>query len=280
MIEIHSHSTASDGDLTPREVVAFAHRMGVTTLALTDHDTVDGLDEAAEAARECGVDFLPGIELTVAVPHGSMHLLAYLPTTSPSVLAERLDALGEMRAERARLIVQRLNDLGVPLPLEAVTGRATGRFGRPHVAAALVDAGYVASRKEAFDVWLADDRPAFVPQKGLDPREAVELVRAAGGCPVLAHPASLGLPPRHLQSFVQQLTAWGLGGIEVHRPEHRPEQRDAYATIARRLRLIPCGGSDFHRPDGPFDIADTGVPGLPPESVDRLREQLSLASSS
>lgn len=280
MIEIHSHSTASDGDLTPREVVAFAHRMAVTTLALTDHDTVDGLDEAAEAAREYGVDFLPGIELTVAVPHGSMHLLAYLPTTSPSVLAERLDALGEMRAERARLIVQRLNDLGVPLPLEAVTGRVTGRFGRPHVAAALVDAGYVASRKEAFDVWLADDRPAFVPQKGLDPREAVELVRAAGGCPVLAHPASLGLPPRHLQSFVQQLTAWGLGGIEVHRPEHRPEQRDAYATIARRLRLIPCGGSDFHRPDGPFDIADTGVPGLPPESVDRLREQLSLASSS
>lgn len=274
MIEIHSHSTASDGDLTPRDLVAHAARAGITTLALTDHDTVDGLDEAQEAARAEGLDFIPGIELTVSVPHGSMHLLAYLPDTAPAALADRLDELGELRAARVRRIVERLNELGVPLNWESVTVHAAGRLGRPHVGRALVDEGHVASIQEAFDVWLADGRPAHIPQRGLEPREAIGLVRDSGGCPVLAHPASLRLPARHLASFAQQLSAWGLGGIEVHRPEHRPEQRDGYADIARRLRLIPCGGSDFHRPDGHFDIGNTGHPGIPAESVSRIREQL------
>lgn len=274
MIEIHSHSTASDGDLTPSELAEHAARSGVTVLALTDHDTVEGLDEARGAAAANGLDFLSGIELTVSVPHGSMHLLAYLPGTSPPALAARLDELGELRATRVRRIVERLNELGVPLRWESVTARAAGRLGRPHVGAALVDEGHVANIQEAFDIWLADGRPAHIPQQGLEPREAIELVRASGGCPVLAHPATLRLPVRHLSSFVQQLAAWGLGGIEVHRPEHRPEQRDDYALIARRLRLIPCGGSDFHRPDGPFDIGNTGVPGIPVESVARIREQL------
>lgn len=274
MIELHSHSTASDGDLDPAELVAHARAAGITTLALTDHDTVAGLDAAVTAGRRHGVQLLPGIELTVGVPHGSMHLLAYLPSTAPAGLEERLAELRRMREERIRDIVGRLDALGVPVTWESVAGHADGTLGRPHVAAALIAAGHVASRKEAFDVWLADGRPAHVPQRGLDPREAVGLVRECGGCPVLAHPASLALPVRHLSSFVQQLGAWGLAGIEVHRPEHRPEQRDAYAGIAKRLHLIPCGGSDFHRPGGPFAIGDTGVPGLPPESVGRIQDEL------
>ena len=274
MIEIHSHTTASDGDLDPADLVAFAADKGVSILAVTDHDTVSGLDEAAAAGAVHGVDFLPGIEITVGVPHGSMHLLAYLPDAAPESLTDRLDELGALRQDRIHRIVERLNDLGVPLRWESVTSRVTGRFGRPHVAAALVDEGHVADMQEAFDVWLADGRPAHVPQKGLEAREAIALVREAGGCPVLAHPASLRLPPRHLASFAQQLTSYGLGGIEVHRPEHRPEQRDDYGAIARRLRLIPCGGSDFHRPTGPFAIGDTGHPGIPAESVDRIRAEL------
>ncbi len=274
MIEIHSHSTASDGDLAPCELVEHASRAGITTLALTDHDTVEGLDEARDAAEAAGIDFVPGVELTVSAPHGSMHLLAYLPSTAPAALGERLSELGELRATRVRRIVERLNELGVPLDWENVEARAGGRLGRPHVAGALVAAGHASSVQEAFDVWLADGRPAHIPQKGIEPREAIQLVRESGGCPVLAHPATLRLPVRHLSSFVQQLTAWGLGGIEVHRPEHGPEQRDDYAGIARRMHVIPCGGSDFHRPDGPFAIGDTGHPGIPAASVERIREQL------
>lgn len=199
-----------------------------------------------------------------------MHLLAYLPGDPPEAITERLDLLGAKRAERARRIVERLAALGVDLPWEAVARQASGRLGRPHIAAALVECGHVASQQEAFDRWLADGRPAHIAQQGLDPQKAVRLVRESGGAPVLAHPATLRLPARHLASFVQRLAAHGLVGLEVHRPEHLPEQRDAYATIARRLHLIPCGGSDFHRPDGPFAMADTGVPGVPPDTPDRL----------
>ncbi len=271
MIELHAHSTASDGVLTPTDLVAHAAAAGATHLALTDLDTVGGLDEARRAADARGIAFLPGIELTVGVPHGSMHLLAYLPDTPAPELVARLDELGESRRDRAHRIVRRLQELGVDLPWEAVERQAAGRFGRPHVAAALVACGHVASHQEAFDTWLADGRPAHIRQEGLDAVEAVRLVRDAGGAPVLAHPATLRLPPRHLSSFVQRLAAHGLVGIEVHRPEHLPEQRDAYGTIARRLRLIPCGGSDFHRPDGPFAMGDTGVPGVPADTPERLR---------
>jgi len=274
VIELHAHSTASDGLLSPTDLVRHAAAAGVSTLALTDHDTVAGIDEARRAAEAHGIDFLPAIELTVGVPHGSMHLLAYLPDEVPEEFTAGLDILGDRRRDRAMEIVDRLAALGVPVPWEAVERRAQHRIGRPHIAAALVECGHAADEQEAFDRWLADGRPAHIPQRGLDARRVVRSVRDQGGVPVLAHPATLRLPPRHLSSFVQSLTAHGLVGIEVHRPEHLPEQRDAYRTIAKRLRLIPCGGSDFHRPDGPFAIADTGTPGLPADTPDRLRAAL------
>lgn len=274
LIDLHTHTTASDGDLAPDDLVARAAAAGVTDLAVTDHDTVGGLVEALAAAPDHGVRVIPGIELTIQVPRGSMHLLGYFRATAPQPLVDALVELTAFRESRIRRIVERLGELGIPVEWDDVRGRAAGQMGRPHVAAALVARGHVATLAEAFDRWLADGRPAHVPSQGLDPVAAVELVGASGGVAVLAHPASLGLGQRHLAPFVQRLAGAGLTGIEVHRPEHTPEQRDAYATIARRLRLVPSGGSDFHRPDGPFALGDTGTPGLADDVVDRLFERI------
>lgn len=270
LIDLHCHSTASDGHLTPTALVEHAAAGGVTTMALTDHDTVEGLDEAVAAGARLGVRVLSGIELTVQVPHGSMHLLAYLPTTRPEALIERMARQTELRTERIRMIVDRLAEIGVPVDWDRVRARAAGQMGRPHVAHEMVHAGHVDTVQEAFDRYLADGGPAHVPNAGLEPHDTLSLVRQVGGVPVLAHPASLRLPARHLQSFVQSLAARGLQGIEVHRPEHTAEQRDSYGAIAKRLRLIPAGGSDFHKPDGPFLIGDTGTPPLAEASVERI----------
>ena len=272
--DLHSHTTASDGDLAPADLVAHAADAGVATLAVTDHDTVTGLPEAIAAGARHGVRVIPGVELTAQVPRGSMHLLGYFTEPAPANLVDALEELTAFRETRIRAIVERMAALGVPLDWQDVRSRAAGQLGRPHVAAALVAAGHADSITDAFDRWLADDRPAHVPSRGLDPVAAVRLVGDAGGAAVLAHPGSLALSPRHLTSFVQRLAAAGLAGIEVHRPEHTPEQRDVYQTIARRLHLVPCGGSDFHRPDGPFALGDTGMPGLAGDVLDRLLQRI------
>ena len=274
LIDLHAHTTASDGDLGPAQLVAQAARQDVHILAVTDHDTVDGLDEAVAAAAGHEIHVIPGIELTVQVPKGSMHLLGYFDDTSPQPLAEALVELTAFRETRIRMIVERLRELGIALDWDDVRGRAAVQLGRPHVAAALVAAGHATTLNEAFDRWLGDGRSAHIPSRGLDPVHAVELVGASGGVAVLAHPASLVLRRGHLRAFVQRLADAGLAGIEVHRPEHTPEQRDQYATIARQLRLVPAGGSDFHRHEGPFTLGDTGTPGIGEDVVDRLFERI------
>ncbi len=273
--DLHAHTTASDGDLAPARLVAHAAAAGVTTLAITDHDTLAGVPEARTAGAASGVRVVCGIELTVRVPMGSMHLLGYFPTESPAPLVDRLDEFRDRRDARIREIIARLAALGMPLTWDDVRRQGAHQLGRPHVADALVAAGHVADRDEAFARWLGDGLPAAVPSDGLDPEEAVRLVRASGGVSVLAHPGSLSLPHRHLTSFVQRLGAYGLTGIEVHRPEHLPEQRDHYAEIARRLHLLPCGGSDFHRPESPYDVGDTGTPGLAGSVVEDLLARIS-----
>jgi predicted metal-dependent phosphoesterase TrpH len=254
--------------------VGLAAGAGVTTLALTDHDTVAGLDEAVAAGRERGVRVVPGIELSVRVSNlgmGSMHLLGYFRTTAPSPLVQRLAELAAKRVRRARAMVERLAQLGAPISFADVAARAGGTIGRPHLADALVAAGHAETPQDAFERFLADGAPAYVPQDGLEPEEAVRLVTASGGAAVLAHPASLAIGQGHkLEAFVRRLAAAGLSGMEVHRPDHTPERRDALARIARRVHLVAAGGSDFHRPLGPIRPGDTGVPGLPPDTLDRL----------
>lgn len=271
-IDLHCHSTASDGDLPPQEVVALAASEGVATLSLTDHDTFGGQAEAAGAAAEHGIRFIPGIELSVKAPSGSMHLLGYFPSGEPQPLADTLDEMKRRRADRARIMVGKLNDLGVPLDYADVEALAGGPVGRPHVAEALVAGGFVADRQDAFDRYLADDAPAAVPHAGLTPTEAVQIVRRSGGAPVLAHPNSLAMPSGQLGRFVADLATAGLVGIEVFRPEHTDGDRSAFTSLADLHGLVRAGGSDFHRP-GEGGLGATGSPPLPDDTADRLLDR-------
>lgn len=250
--------------------MALAAASGVEVLAVTDHDSLAGVPEALVAGAAHGVRVIPGVELSVKVPSGSMHLLGYFREAVPQPIAGRLEEMRSARADRARRMVERLADAGAPVAYEDVARRAAGAIGRPHVADALVAAGHARDRQEAFDRYLADGRPGHVPHGGLGPREAIALVRDSGGAAVLAHPATLGMTQRELGSFVQRLTGWGLAGIEVHRPEHTPERRRAFAELAHRNRIVASGGSDFHDPGGVLRPGDTGDPPLPADTIDRL----------
>ena len=240
------------------------------TLALTDHDTMDGVGEALEAGERLGVRVIAGVELSVRAPSGSMHLLGYFREAAPEPLRARLGALRAAREDRARRMVARLAATGAPIDYEDVRARASGAVGRPHVADALVAAGHAHDRQDAFDRFLADGGPAYVPHGGLGPREAIALVAQSGGASALAHPASLRMPERELGDYVQRLAAWGLGGIEVHRPDHTPERRARLARLAARHRLIATGGSDFHDLEGALRPGDTGRPALPHDAIDHL----------
>ena len=269
--DLHAHTNRSDGAHDPAELVEYAAGRGVEVLAITDHDTMAGVAEAEATGRAIGVRVIPGIELSIKVPHGSMHLLGYFDDPAPEPLAGLIAGFGETRVERAREMVARLNDMGIALDFDDVVAGAAGApLGRPHIAEALIRAGHVADRKEAFDRYLADGRPAYVGSDGLAVEEGVVLVRESGGAPVLAHPATLRLDDPHLDPFVGRLARAGLAGIEVHRPEHSPDQFADYGALARKYDLIPSGGSDYHRPTSPHHPGATGVPPLPEETVDRL----------
>ena len=247
-----------------------AHALGLETLALTDHDTLGGLAEASEAAERLGLRFIAGTEISVRPPSGSMHLLAYLPSASAEPLATRIQAIAEYRASRNQRIVARLNELGYALAWDDVALRAKGRVGRPHIAAALVDAGHVGTAQEAFDRLLADGMPAYVDAGSLGPEEAVEVVAESGGAPVLAHPYSLRMGDAELERFVARLAAHGLRGVESYRPDHDDQQRAFTRRLCAQTGLVPTGGSDWHGdPDGP-GLGDAGADPLPADTLERL----------
>jgi predicted metal-dependent phosphoesterase TrpH len=269
-LDLHCHSSASDGLLAPAAVVERAHELGIGTLALTDHDTLGGVQEAAEAARRLGLSFVAGTELSVRPPSGSMHLLAYLPAPDAEPLATRIRDIADYRGSRNQRIVARLNELGYAIEWDDVARRARGRVGRPHIAAALLAAGHVGSLQEAFDRLLADGQPAYVEAGSLGPEEAVEVVAASGGAPVLAHPYSLRLGDAALERFASRLVRCGLRGMECFRPDHDDGQRAFTLRVCAQLGLVPTGGSDWHGlPDGP-GLGDAGPVPVPEDTLERL----------
>jgi hypothetical protein len=241
-VDLHAHTTASDGALSPRELVRRAARQRVGVLAITDHDSTDGLPEAMEEAARHGIEIVPGLEINCDVPGAEIHVLGYLVRWREAWFQQ---FLGEQRAERvARVhrIVERLTELGMPLTAEEVFAICReGSPGRPHVAQAMVNRGHVRSVREAFDRWLHAGGPANVPRRRLTPVEAVRVVRRAGGVPVLAHP---GLAQR--DALIPELVEAGLAGIEAYYPEHSARQIEAYRDTCRRLGLVATGGSDYH----------------------------------
>jgi 3',5'-nucleoside bisphosphate phosphatase len=199
-----------------------------------------------------------------------MHLLAYLPDAGAEPLATRMRAIAEYRSSRNQRIVERLNELGYTLEWDDVARRAKGRVGRPHIAAALVDAGHLATTQEAFDRLLADGQPAYVDAGSLGPEEAVELVAESGGAPVLAHPYTLRMGDAELERFAALLARHGLRGLECFRPDHDDQQRAFTRRVCAQLDLVPMGGSDWHgRPDG-LELGDVGPVPLPDDTLERL----------
>lgn len=253
MIDLHTHSTCSDGSEPPARVVQLAAQAGLRALALTDHDRLDGLAEAEQAARECALELVPGCELSCrgpgpeGSPAGSAHVLVYFPGPD-GPLGEELAALQADRRARNQRLVARLQQLGLPVSFEAVVAEAGGEegVGRPHVAAVLVRLGVVGSIQEAFDRYLGPGGAAYVPKARLGLEEAARLTQASGGVCVLAHPLSLGLPEAHLSGLLEDLAALGFAGAEAFYGRYRPEERRLLERLARRAGLVPTGGSDFH----------------------------------
>lgn len=272
--DLHAHTTVSDGTLSPTALVELAGRVGLSTIAVTDHDHVGGLDEAREAGARLGVAVIAGIELSVTHPAGDVHLLGYFVDDRSAPLLGELARLREVRERRAALIVERLNALGVAVTLAEVEREAAGgAVGRPHVARALVTRGAVASVAEAFDRYLADGRPAAVAKAKLSALDAIRLVHGAGGAAVLAH--AVTIPEAFREPLVRELAALGLDGLEVLHSKHDAAMRARLAALASELGLVPTGGSDFHgenKPDVPLGSVSVG-----PEVVASLRGRASRA---
>lgn len=270
-IDLHMHSTASDGVFSPTEVVQKALECGLNVIALTDHDTTNGLHEARHAAKNTSLDVIAGIELGCENGYRGIDVLGYYLNIDHTGFQNSLTKMRTQREHRAESMIEKLSELGVEIPLERVMEVADGAsVTRPHIAKVMLEVGVVETFQEAFDKYIADDGPAYAPRFRLTPQTAIELVHSAGGVAVLAHPGRYEKPLEIAEEFVKH----GLDGIEVFYPTHEPELREALLKFVKRHNLIPTGGTDFHRPDeeGNIFIGDETVPY---ESVEALRRKAS-----
>ena len=287
MIDLHTHTTVSDGGDSPTELVIKAAAAGITALAVTDHDNDLGLDEAQSAGAEHGVEVIRGVEISCDVEDLSqrgykpsvrptMHLLGYFIPEEENPLTEELAKLRHHRANRNVLIVERLNELGIPVTFEEVEVEAGGpgsQIGRPHFASVLVRHGAVSDYQAAFDEYLAKDAKAYISRPLLKPAEAIELMLRARAVPVFAHPFTMNLPDDELDRFVAELVDSGLKGIEGYHGDLPEGDQEPYRELGRRFGLVISGGSDHHgdmRPDRGLPGGKYGVT-VPDEALDQLR---------
>lgn len=248
-IDLHTHSNRSDGTDPVEVLIAHARQEGLDVIALTDHDTADGWVEGRAAAEEIGIGFVPGIEISCRIGETSVHLLGYLVDPSYQPLAEELARVREGRTGRIPAMVERLKALGIAITIDDVLAQATGTpsIGRPHVADALIAAGVVANRDQAFDRYLAEGKPAYVDRYAIAPGRAVDLVRAAGGVPVIAHPwGRSGRQVMTAETIAGLVAEHGLAGLEVDHLDHSPADRAELREIATALGLVVTGSSDHH----------------------------------
>lgn len=277
LCDFHTHSTASDGSDTPTELIEKALEAGVKSIALTDHDTVEGIDEASCAAEEKGVDFIPGVELSVVHDQGNMHMLGYLMDHKSQDLNAVLEKLQKARSQRNEKMIELLNEIGRPVSMEELQEIAVeGQVGRPHFARAMVNKGYVSSVGEAFERYLKRGAPAYIPKSILSAEDAVKLVHDAGGVAVLAHPCSLKtVSMAILEEIIAGLAQNGLDGVECHYSEHDRSFTKNCVEIAAKYDLIVTGGSDYHGKAKPHIKLGKGRGGLkvPCECAEALRER-------
>lgn len=269
-IDLHTHSTASDGLYAPATLLEQAYEAGVRVLALTDHDSTEGVEEAARAAARLGIDFIPGVEINTDVSAGEVHILGYFLDYRQEEFQKTLQILRDARVRRGQRMVERLNEQGIAISWERVRTLAQGAVGRPHVAEALVEAGYAQNVPDAFERYLARGRPAYIPRYKLSPADAVRLIVSAGGLPVVAHPFELP-GPAELRRWLPTLCSLGLAGLEVYYGPYTPEQEQVLLELAADFALIPTGGSDYHGPG--IHPTPLGGHAVPAETVERLKTE-------
>ena len=255
-VDLHMHSTASDGSRSPEDVVAAARRANLAVIALTDHDTLAGVSAAREAGARVGLRVIAGVELSAHMSDREHHLLG-LHINGIDVLEPRLVVFRSTRRSRAQEIVTKLNALGVPVSLDAVLAQAAGAaIGRPHIARALIAGGWVADQRDAFDRYLGSGRPAYVPKHRLPMEDAIRMLHDAGALAVLAHPGTGGT-----RELIEPLVGMGLDGVEVKHPSHSSEDMMRLTALAGHFGLVLSGGSDWHgASEGPRTIGNMHVP--------------------
>lgn len=279
MIDLHLHTTASDGRLSPAQLVARASAAGLTTISVTDHDTVAAIAEATGLATSINIRVVPGIEITAVDEGRDVHMLGYFFDPLSTTLAKVLEHQRALRVARVREIGAKLKALGMPIDVESVLLAAAARpgssVGRPQVARALLHAGYVTSVQDAFDKWLASGRPAFRPRTGPSPAAIVDTIHEAGGVASIAHPAVT-----KRDELIAPLVAYGMDAIEVYHSDHSPDAVQFYTGMAKRLGVLVSGGSDFHGDDPTLGPSRTrrsilGVVSLPAHAFAALQEKAS-----
>jgi len=270
VVDLHAHTTASDGTFEPGDLVREAAAQALRVLAITDHDSTDGIPPALAAAREYPtLEIVPGIEINTDVPGAEVHILGYFVDHEAPWLGETLREFREERLARIHRIAERLAGLGCPIdPAEVFALVREGSAGRPHVARVMVERGYVATVKEAFDRYLGAGKPAHVPHRKVDPRDACRLIHRARGLAVLAHPGF----HEGSETLIRELaTEHLLDGVESYYPEHSPAETRRFVELCRELGLVPTGGSDFHGPS--VRAATLGQTPVPWEAWEALRRR-------
>jgi predicted metal-dependent phosphoesterase TrpH len=265
--DLHLHTTASDGRLSPQEIVRKASQLGLDVIAITDHDSVEGIPPALEAAKSFPqLLVIPGVEINTDMPQGEVHILGYFIDYHDPQLNHSLEELRNSRYERGRKMIAKLADMGMDIEWERVLELASGgTIGRPHIAQAMVERGYSSSLQEAFAKYIGRNGSAYIERKKLTPLDAVKLILNAGGLPFLAHPADIA----HLEALVPRLKEAGMAGLEVYYANYSPRKIARLQALAKRYNLIASGGSDYHGLDNTIG-ADIGSVHLPPKSVEQF----------
>jgi predicted metal-dependent phosphoesterase TrpH len=265
LIDLHAHTTASDGMLSPEGLVDLAKESGVSVLAVTDHDTLASIPRAMAEGTRVGLEVVPGVEVTAYVDDLEVHILGHFVHPDDARLAQFLACSRDDRIARIRRMIDKLWSLGLPLDAEEILSQAPGAsVGRPHLAQAMVKRGYVGSVQEAFDRYLTVGKPAHVERARIPAAEAISAIKQAGGVPSLAHPGVYGR-----DEMIPRLVEQGLMGLEVHHPDHDPEAIFRYERMRLRYGMLAAGGSDYHGTPG-LRTSSPGRPSLPEAEFDRL----------